>query len=132
MEILILASAKRVVFVTIVVLVEVRFDPLTELKVIQRACLHQLGDIDVPLDTILVEGGLEHFVVLDVLVLAFGAPLNTGEGERARVEGVHDCAVDGTSGALLNFSQLQLQKGTKTTQGDYKSHTQSRHVVGLD
>ena len=83
---------------------------MAELKVIQVASLDQLADINMSLDSILVKSVLQDLVVVYELVLVLGAPLDSREGERVRVEGVKHGAVDSTSGALLNLSQLQLYR----------------------
>ena len=62
------------------------------------------------LDTILVEGTLQDFVVLNELVLVLGSPLDSREWEGARVERVKHGTVDSTSGALLDLGQLQLYR----------------------
>lgn len=109
MELLVLSATQSVVFLTIVVLLEVSLEPLAELEVVEVASFGQLGDVDVALNAVFVEGLLEHLVVLGVLVLVLGAPLDSGEGERSLVEGVEHGAVNGTSGALLNLGELQLK-----------------------
>lgn len=68
--------------------------------------LAKLGHVDVSLDSILVECALQHFVVLDELVLVLGLPLHFGVGEGVGKEGVHDPAVDGGCGALLDLLYL--------------------------
>lgn len=82
---------------------------MAELKVVQVAGLDQLADVNMSLDSILVKSVLQDLVVVYELVLVLGAPLDSREGERVRVEGVKHGAVDSTSGALLNLSQLQLK-----------------------
>lgn len=109
MKLLVLTAGKRVILLTIVVLLEVGLKPLAELKVVQVLSLDELGNVDVALDSVLVKGLLEDLVVVDVLVLGIGVPLDPAEGEGARVEGVKDGAVDGPGGALLNLGQLELQ-----------------------
>ena len=86
---------------------------MAELKVIQVASLDQLADINMSLDSILVKSVLQDLVIVYELVLVLGAPLDSREGERVRVEGVKHGAVDSTSGALLNLSQLQLYRSRK-------------------
>ena len=120
MELLILTSTKRVVIVTIVVLFEVSFQPLAELKVVKGTRFDELSHIDVSLDAILIESSLKHLVVLNELVLALGVPLDTREGEGSGVEGVEDGAVDGAGRTLLNFGQVELQ----TNKGDHEWHTE--------
>ena len=83
---MVIATTKSVIFVTIVVLVEVSFQPLAELKVIQVARLDQLCNIDVTLDTVLVESLLEDLVVLDEFVFVLCIPLDSFVREGAWVE----------------------------------------------
>ena len=90
MKLLVLAASNSVVLLTIIVLLEVCLEPLAELEVVQVASLHQLGDVDVALDSVLVEGLLEDLVVIDELVFVLGAPLDSTESERPRVEGVQE------------------------------------------
>ena len=103
MQLLIFAAGKRIILFSVVVLLEVSFEPLAELKVVQVLGLNQLCNIDVALDSILVKGLLKHLVVLDVLVLVLSVPLDTREWESARIERVHHCTVDCTCSALLNL-----------------------------
>jgi hypothetical protein len=109
-KLLVLAATQSVVLFTVEVLLEVGLEPLAELEVVEVLGLHELGNVNVPLYAVLVEGVLEDLVVLDELVLVFGAPLDSREGEGAGVEGVQDGAVDGPSGTLLNLGQLQLKR----------------------
>jgi hypothetical protein len=110
-EILALAAAEGIVGLSVVVLLEVGFEPLAELEVVLVLGLGELADFDVALDAVLVEGVLQDFVVLHEFVLVLGIPLDLAEGERARVQGVHDGAVDTSRGALLNFCEVQLEAG---------------------
>lgn len=64
----------------------------------------------VSLDSVLVEGVLEDLVVLDVLVVELSSPLHLREIERAWVDGIHDLAVHGSRGALLDLGELKLQE----------------------
>ena len=107
-ELLISATTKGVVLLTIVVLLEVCLEPLAELEVVQVLGLDELGNVDVPLDSVPVKGLLEDLVVLDELVLMLGVPLDSAEGEGVGVERVENCAVDSSRRALLNLGQLQL------------------------
>ena len=109
---LILAASQGVVLISVVVLLEVGFEPLTELEVVEIASLHELGYIDMALDAVLIEGLLQHLVVVDELVLVLGTPLNSAECEGSRVERVQNGAVDGPSRALLDLGQLQLHTHT--------------------
>ena len=110
MEILVITATKSIVFFAIVILVEVRLQPLAELEVVKIAGLDQFGHIDVTLDTVLVEGLLEDFVVLDELMLVLCTPLDSFDWESARVESVEYGAVNGTSSTLLNLGKLQLRR----------------------
>jgi len=56
-------------------LFEVGFDPLTEFKVVLVLSLHQLRNINVSFDPVLVECSLQHFVVVNKLMLMFCTPL---------------------------------------------------------
>ena len=62
------------------------------------------------LDLVLIESRLEDFIIFDILVLVLCSPSNFIECESAGVEAVKDCAVDCTSGTLLNLCELQLKK----------------------
>lgn len=85
MELLVLSPAKGVVWLATVVLLEVSFQPLTELEVVLVSRLGELGDFDVTLDAILVEGLLENLVVLNEFVFVFGIPLNLTEVESSGI-----------------------------------------------
>jgi len=84
-ELLVLSPAKGVVWLATVVLLEVSFQPLTELEVVLVSRLGELGDFDVTLDAILVEGLLENLVVLNEFVFVFGIPLNLTEVESSGI-----------------------------------------------
>lgn len=85
MELLVLSPTKGVVWLATVVLLEVSFQPLTELEVVLVSRLGELGDFDVTLDAILVEGLLENLVVLNEFVFVFGIPLNLTEVESSGI-----------------------------------------------
>jgi len=84
-ELLVLSPTKGVVWLATVVLLEVSFQPLTELEVVLVSRLGELGDFDVTLDAILVEGLLENLVVLNEFVFVFGIPLNLTEVESSGI-----------------------------------------------
>lgn len=108
-EILVVAASQSVILITAVVLLEVSVEPLAELEVVEGSSLHQFRGVDMPLDTILVEGELEDLVIFDIFVLSFGVPLNALEWESARVHRIKHGAVDGARSALLNLRQLKLK-----------------------
>ena len=56
MKLLVPTSTKRVILLSIKVLLEVGLQPLAELQVVQIASLDQLGNIDMSLDSVLVKG----------------------------------------------------------------------------
>jgi len=138
-EILIFASCQGIVFVTAEVLLEVGLEPLTELEVVKVAGLNELGNIDVSLDAIFVEGSLQELVVVNELMLVLGAPLNSSECERARIERVKYCAVDGASCALLDLGELQLKVGIHPVEDVYFAYevglihhaNRLRHILNL-
>jgi len=84
-ELLVLSPTKGVVWLATVVLLEVSFQPLTELEVVLVSRLGELGDFNVTLDAILVEGLLENLVVLNEFVFVFGIPLNLTEVESSGI-----------------------------------------------
>jgi hypothetical protein len=59
-------------------------------------------------DPILLEGCLEDLVVVDVLVVILGLPVNFAHLHTTRVNGINNLTVDGPSSALLNFLNVQL------------------------
>ena len=109
-EVLIFAPAQSIILVTRVIFLEVGLEPLAELEVVQVASLDQLADVNMSLDSILVERVLQDLIVVYELVLVLCAPLDSRKGERVGVERVKHGAVDSTSGALLNLRQLQLYR----------------------
>ena len=111
MKFLVLSPTKGVVWLATVVLLEVSFQPLAELEVVLVSSLLELGDIDVTLDSVLVEGLLENLVVLNEFILVFGIPLHLAEVESSGIEAVHHGAVHGSSCALLDLGELKLKKG---------------------
>ena len=98
------ATAYRIVRFSIEVDVKVAFEPLEKLEVILIFSLDKLINVDVLLHIVLGKRLLQHFVVLDELVVVLGSPFNLGHGNRARVDGVDDLTVNGTGSALLNLS----------------------------
>ena len=54
-------------------------------------------------NAVFVEGRLEDLIVFHVLVIELGAPLNLTQVESARVNCVHNLAVDTARRALLNL-----------------------------
>ena len=117
MKLGIFAATQGIILLTIVVLLEVSFQPLAELKVVEVLGLDELADVNVTLDTVAVECLLQHLVVLHELVLVFGSPLDTAEWEGTRVERVQHGAVNRTCRALLNLSELQLYKNALAKRG---------------
>jgi hypothetical protein len=93
-ELLAFAATYGIVGLTIVVLFEVGFEPLAELKVVLVLSLGELSNFDVSLDTVLVEGVLENLVIFDEFVLMLGIPFYLGELKGSRVETIHDSAVN--------------------------------------
>lgn len=76
-EVLSLSSCRPIVWFSIIVLIEVSFQPLTKFEVVLIFCLLKFSNIDVALDSILVESSLEHLIVFNELVLMFGLPLDS-------------------------------------------------------
>lgn len=110
---MVLSAGEGVVLITGVILLEVSLEPLAELEVVEVAGLDELANINVPLDSVLVEGVLEDLVVVDELVLVLGSPLDSREGERVRVERVEDGAVDGARSTLLDLGELKLYRAKR-------------------
>ena len=86
MKLLVASSAQSVILFTIVVLLEVCLKPLTELEVVKILALHELGNINMTLNAVLIKGNLQTFVVLDEFVLMLGAPFHSVKGEGAWIE----------------------------------------------
>ena len=70
--------------------------------------LHELVDLDVSLNTVLIECALQDLVVLDEFILVLSIPLDLAKLKGSSVKTVHHCAVNRASGALFNLSQLKL------------------------
>ena len=81
----ILPATERIIGLTVVVFLKISLQPLTEFKIVKIPSLDQLGDIDVPLDAILVKCSLKNFIVLNEFVLVFCWPLDSWKGKRARI-----------------------------------------------
>ena len=109
-QFLVLSTGRRIVRLSVVVLVEVALEPLTELKVVLVLRLRQLCDIYVLLDSILVERILEHFVVVHKFIIVLSGPLDLVEVKALWVDRVHDLAVYSGSGTLLDLGEVQLQE----------------------
>jgi hypothetical protein len=84
-EVLALAPAWTIVGLTIIVLVKIGLNPLTEFQIILVFCFLKLCHINVSLDAVLVEGSLQDFIVLYKFVLVLCLPFHSVEGERIRV-----------------------------------------------
>ena len=113
-EILVLAAARAVVGLAVVVLVEKGLDPLAELQVVLVLGVFQFANVNMALDAVLVKSSLQNLVVLDKFVLVLCLPLDTAKGERVGVQAVHNCAVNRTSSALFNLLHTQLQRVERT------------------
>lgn len=109
-QLLVLSTGWCIVRLSVVVLVEVALEPLTELKVVLVLRLRQLGHIYVLLDSILVERILEHFVVVHKFIIVLSGPLDLVEVEALWVDRVHDLAIYSGSGTLLDLGEVQLQE----------------------
>lgn len=105
-EILALSSCDGVIRLSIIVFLEVGFEPLAELEVVLILSLDELVYFDISLDAIFVKGVLELFVVLDIFILVLCVPPDLAKSEGSRVEAVHDSAVDGSGGALFDLLEL--------------------------
>lgn len=84
-------------------LVEEGLDPLTKLKIILILCILKFTNIDMALNTVLVESALEDFVVFHEFVLMFSLPLDSTERESSRIQTVHNSAVNCPGSALFNL-----------------------------
>lgn len=62
------------------------------------------------LDSVFVEGALQNFVIFNELVLVLCLPLDPAVLEGAWEETVHDSAVYGRSGALLDLRDAQVEQ----------------------
>jgi len=109
-QFLVLSTGRRIVRLSVVVLVEVALEPLTELKVVLVLGLAQLSDIYVLLDSILVERILEHFVVVHKFIIVLGGPLDLVEVEALWIDRVHNLAIYSGSGTLLDLGEVQLKE----------------------
>lgn len=95
-----------IIGLTVVVLVEVALEPLAKFKVVLIPRLCEFLHINMSFHSIFVERVLQDLVVIDEFVLVLGAPLDLGEVEGPRVNGVHHAAVDGARRALLNLREV--------------------------
>lgn len=107
-QILVLAATGSIVRLSIILLVEKCLDPLNELKIVLVSGLNQLSDIDVTLDSILIETLLQNLVVVNILMFCLSCPLDSTEGESAWVQAIHDATVHCSSSALLNLLNAKL------------------------
>jgi hypothetical protein len=87
-EILTLATTNGIVGLSIIVLLEVSFQPLAELQIVLVLCFHELAHLDMALDAVLVEGLLQHFVVLNKLMFVLRVPLDFTEVKSSGVKAV--------------------------------------------
>lgn len=74
-------------------------------------CIYYLNTyINMLFNSILVEGILEHLVIINEFVVEFSSPLDFGDTEGSWIYGIHDLAVYRPSGALLYLGKLKLFK----------------------
>ena len=109
-QFLVLSTGRRIVRLSVVVLVEVALEPLTELKVVLVLRLRQLGHIYMLLDSVFVKGILEHFVVVHKFIIVLSGPLDFVEVKGLWVDRVHNLAIYSGSGTLLDLGEVQLQE----------------------
>jgi hypothetical protein len=74
--------------------------PLEELEIVDRTGLDELVHINLLVDAKLVEHGLKHFVVVDILWLRFGTKVDFAHGDSASVQCIDDLAVHSTTSKL--------------------------------
>ena len=86
---------------------------MAEFQVVLVFGLDQLRNVDVSLDSVLLESCLQHFIVVDEFVFVLGATLYASVGERSRVEAIHDSAIDSARRALFDLRYAQLQHRRK-------------------
>lgn len=107
-EVLAATATEGVIWFTAVVFLEVCFEPLTELEVVLVLSLNQLGHLDMSLDSVLVKGLLEHFVVFDEFVVILAVPSDLVEAERFGIKRIQDSAIDRASGTLFDLGKSEL------------------------
>ena len=83
--------------------------PLAKLQVVLVLCFNKLVNVNVLFNTIFLESGLEHFIVLHPLVVKFCVPLHFFYVKGVGVNFVDNLAVHCGSCALLNFGELKLE-----------------------
>lgn len=67
---------------------------MIELQVILIVDVHELIDLNVLLDAVLIEVTKQDLVILDELLIKLGVPLNLAHVEMTRLDSVHELAVD--------------------------------------
>ena len=67
---------------------------MAHLEVVLILSFDKLVYLDVFLDTVFIEGGLENLVVLNILIIEFGTPFDFVEIEGTWVNSVHDLGIN--------------------------------------
>jgi hypothetical protein len=105
-----LSTLIGIVWFSGVVKIEVPFDPLAKLEVILIFGFYELVDLNMPLDPILIKRVLQNLIVLNVFIIKLSAPLDFCKIEATWVDRIHNLAVNRSSGALLDFSKLDVHE----------------------
>eukprot|EP00449_Zooxanthella_nutricula_P064470 CAMPEP_0198566690 /NCGR_PEP_ID=MMETSP1462-20131121/103663_1 /TAXON_ID=1333877 /ORGANISM="Brandtodinium nutriculum, Strain RCC3387" /LENGTH=110 /DNA_ID=CAMNT_0044297725 /DNA_START=30 /DNA_END=358 /DNA_ORIENTATION=- len=88
----------------------VRLHELEELQVVLVLGPDQLIHVDVSLDAVLVERGLQHLVIRHELVVGPGHPVHPFHRDRVLVARVNNLAIHRAARALLHLGQVRLQQ----------------------
>ena len=114
--------------------VEIPFHPLQKLQVIQRPRFAQLFYFNILRNLQLIEHGLQHLIILHVLVLCSGLEGNLVHRNDVWMRGVHDLTINRPRGALFDFLNFHPQQSVhpqdELVSSDEKRrvhHSYSRH-----
>lgn len=97
-------------------------EPLAKLQVVLILSLDELINVNILLDTVFLKSCLEHFIVLNPLVVKFCIPLHFFYVKCTWVNFVNDLAVNSCSSALLNFRELKLEIFIHPVEDDVFAH----------
>lgn len=99
-------AAQRIILLTPVIGIEELLEPLDEFEIILEPSFHKSVNGNNLVNIYSFECVLQHFEVVDILVLQLGVELDLLEHHRAGEQHVHELAVDGAGAELLDLGVL--------------------------
>jgi len=94
-------------------MLEEGFEPLTLLQIILIFAPDQPIHVDHLLHLLLGKGRLEQFVILNVLEVGFGLPVDAFHGDGAWEHVVHELARHSSGGGLFDFGEVHVEEAVE-------------------